>query len=270
MIQCVGSRNEQHPWCSRVCCSDAVKNAIRIRETSPGTTVFVLYRDMRTYAFREEHYERARELGVVFLRYHRALPPRVERTSGKGGSGLTVTLRDLILNEDITLPADLVALSPAIVPRPTNAELGRMLKVPLNEDGFFLEAHVKLRPVDFATEGIFLAGMAHSPMTMGESIAQANAAAARACTIISRDEHITEANVAHVTSSLCIGCGLCVEVCPYPAIELRAGVAEVTPALCKGCGLCAATCRSGAVQQQSFADDQILAMIRGFASEVIV
>jgi heterodisulfide reductase subunit A len=258
MIQCVGSRDEEHPWCSRVCCTDAIKNSIRVKERHPDANVFVLYRDMRTYGFRETYYEKARELGVIFVRYDLESKPTVR----KGQDTLEVMTRDKILDEDLTISTDVLVLSTAIVPREGNEELARQLKVPLNEHGFFLEAHVKLRPVDFATEGVFLAGMAHSPMAVNETIAQAYAAASRACTIISADTFVTEATIASVNDNICIGCGLCVEACPYSAIELVDGKAKVKEALCKGCGLCNATCRGGAIQQNGFNDHQIISMIR--------
>jgi len=265
MIQCVGSRDEDHAYCSRVCCTDAVKNALAIVEANPGARVYVLYRDMRTYGFKESLYQRARAAGVVFIRYGLDNKPAV---SADGGA-LTVLTRDNILGMDIQIDADLVVLAPAIVPPPGNEDLGKLLKVPLNEDGFFLEAHVKLRPVDFSTEGVFLAGMAHSPKFIDETISQAYAAASRACTIISSDKFETEATISSVEEALCSGCGLCAEACPYQAIDLADGVAVVTSALCKGCGVCAATCRSGAIQQKGFKDQQILALIKGAMCEVL-
>ncbi|MCK4613913.1 MAG: FAD-dependent oxidoreductase [Thermoplasmata archaeon] len=264
MIQCVGSREDERPYCSRVCCSDAIKNALRLKEKSPDSEVFILYRDMRTYGFNEVFYEKAREKGVIFIRYEKDDKPQVK----KGEEGLEVIAMDHILGEELLINADLVVLSPAIVPRKENEELAKQLKVPLNEDGFFLEAHVKLRPVDFATDGIFLAGMAHSPKSISESISQAYAAASRACTIISMDEYVTEGITASVNEGLCSGCGLCVSACPYSAIELKDGTAKVNAALCKGCGLCSATCRPGAIQQRGFNDHQLLSMIKSSMCEV--
>ncbi|MCI0496886.1 MAG: FAD-dependent oxidoreductase [Thermoplasmata archaeon] len=265
LIQCVGSREDHRPYCSRICCTNAVKNALRVVERYPDARVFVLYRDMRTYGFNETLYERAREKGVIFVRYDLDRKPVVARTGG----GLEVRVRDPILGEDIDISADRVVLSPAIAPPDGNEALGKLLKVPLNSDGFFLEAHVKLRPVDFSTEGVFLAGMAHSPKFIGETIAQAYAAASRACTIISKDHFEAEATVSAVDDAMCVGCGLCVAACPYNAIELKDGHAAVTEALCKGCGLCAATCRSGAIQQKGFKDQQILSLIKGAICEVL-
>jgi len=265
MIQCVGSREKDRPYCSRVCCADAVKNSIKAKEKYPDAQIFVLYRDMRTYGFKEEYYEKARELGVIFIRYDEENKPEVS----KGAEGIEVMTIDHILSEPFLINADWLVLSPAIVPRDDNEEMAQMLKVPINEDLFFLEAHVKLMPVDFATEGIFLAGMAHSPKTISETISQAYAAASRATTIISMDEHVTEATIASITDELCSGCGLCVEACPYSAIDLTdEGIAKVNSALCKGCGLCNATCRSGAIQQHGFTDHQMLFMINASLNEM--
>jgi len=265
MIQCVGSREKGRPYCSRVCCTDAVKNSIKVKEKYPDAQVFILYRDMRTYGFKESFYEEAREKGVIFIRYDTDQKPKVS----KGESGIEVMTKDHILGEDFRIRADHLVLSAAIVPGKDNEELAQLLKVPINEDGFFLEAHVKLRPVDFAVEGVFLAGMAHSPKLISETISQAYAAASRAVSVISQEEYVTEATTALVTDNLCSGCGLCVEACPYSAIELtEKGVAEVNSALCKGCGLCNATCRSGAIQQRGFDDHQLLQMISASLNEM--
>ena len=266
MIQCVGSREELRPYCSRVCCSDAVKNAIRIKERNPDANVFVLYRDLRTYGFRELHYERARELGVIFLRFDLEHKPVVDANDESGV--LEILTRDNILGEDITLTADLLVLSPAVIPQEDNLKLAKMLKVPLNEDGFFLEAHVKLRPVDFSTEGIFLAGMAHSPKPIDESISQAYAAASRAVTLLSKGEVSVEPTIAKVNEDTCIGCGLCVTICPYNAMELKlqegGRKAVVISASCKGCGTCAASCPQRAITMQHFTDQEITAQIEAF------
>ena len=268
MIQCVGSRNDEHLYCSRVCCSDAIKNALKLKEKNTDAEVFILYRDMRTYGFREFFYEKAREKGIIFIRYDIEEKPQVK----KGEKGLEVVVREHILDEELLIHADLVVLSPAIVPRPENIELAKQLKVPLNEDDFFLEAHVKLRPVDFATEGIFLAGMAHSPKSIDESISQAYAAASRACTIISKKEYITEATIAAVNEDLCSGCRMCEILCEYNAIEIidnpnypERKIAKVNEALCKGCGLCSGACPSGAMEQKGFKSRQIMAMIDAIA-----
>jgi heterodisulfide reductase subunit A-like polyferredoxin len=266
MIQCVGSREKERPYCSRVCCTDAVKNALKIKENNPDAEVFILYRDMRTYGFREIYYEKARDKGIIFVRYDTDEKPVVK----KGKKTLEVTVRDRILNERLLIHADVVVLSPAIIPRPENAKLAQQLKVPLNENGFFLEAHVKLRPVDFATEGFFLAGMAHSPKSISESITQAYAAASRALTILSKDKYETEAIIAEVNKDLCSGCGICETTCPYGAIEMvtelkdgkEVKVSHVIEGVCKGCGSCTAACPSGAIEQKGFKQNQISSMVQ--------
>jgi len=261
MIQCVGSRDDEHPYCSRVCCQEAVKNALILRKLNPKTDIYVLYRDVRTYGFFEEYYQRARDNGVIFIRYEKEEKPVVE----KNGDDLEVKVKDLILDSQLIINSDLVVLAPAIIPRHDAVSVSQMLKVPLNENKFFLEAHVKLRPVDFATEGVFLAGLAHSPKTIDESISQAKAAAARACTIISKDKYEAEATISSVNEDVCAGCGICVSVCPYDAPELIAKggkvVSHVNEALCKGCGSCACACPSGAIEHLGFKAKQTLTML---------
>jgi len=259
MIQCVGSRDDERPYCSRFCCSQAVKNAILLKERNPGVDVYVLYRDMRTYGFREEYYRRAREMGVRFVRYEPERKPQVVERDGK----LTVDIFDRVLRENVSVPADLVVLSPGVVAEKSNEELSRMLKVPRTRDGFFLEAHVKLRPVDFATEGIFLCGLAHSPACIDESIAQAQAAAARAGILLSKDRIRAKGIVVGVDEELCSGCGVCVEICDYGALSIdeETGKARVTEVLCQGCGACAAACPNGANQQRAFNREQMLRQI---------
>ncbi|MHB0981700.1 MAG: FAD-dependent oxidoreductase, partial [Thermoleophilia bacterium] len=265
MIQCVGSRNADRPYCSRVCCSAAVKNALKIKELSPRTNVYVLYRDIRTYGFRESQYTRARKQGVLFLRHEDDEPPVVTR----GNGGLVVTVRDPQLKRDVAIEAGLVVLSVATVPHEENKALAQILKVPLNSDGFFHEAHIKLRPVDFATEGVFVAGLAHSAKTVDESIVQASAASARASGVLALDALELEATVSTVVEESCDGCAYCVEPCPYRAISLieyvRDGavkkVIEVNESLCKGCGTCQATCPKRGVFIRGFTLDQIAAQM---------
>ena len=268
MIQCVGSRDDEHPYCSRVCCTQSVKNAIRLKELNPKTNVYVLYRDMRTYGFNEKYYQKARELGVVFIRYEKDNKPLVEIDHKRmilDDKGLKVTVNDHILNQDMMLYPDKLILASAMVPQADVDKISQMLKLPLNEDKFFMEAHVKLRPVDFSAEGIFLAGLAHSPKGIEESISQAKAAAERACSIICSNEYIAEANISQVDVDMCAGCGMCVSVCPYDAPELiwlnGKEYAHVNSALCKGCGSCASVCPSGAMQQLGFKENQTLAML---------
>jgi len=248
MIQCVGSRDEERPYCSRICCSQAVKNALKLKEQNPGMDIYVLYRDMRTYAFREEYYREAAEKGVVFIRYEQEDPPDVTAAEEEGRSVLKVTVTEPTLGGRLVIDADRVALSVAALPAAGNTALSRLLKVPLNEDGFFMEAHMKLRPVDFATDGIFMCGTAHSPKFIDESVAQAQAAASRALTVLAQEELKAGGQVCTVTERRCSGCGLCEQVCPYQAIALgEQGNAVVNQALCKGCGVCVSSCRSGAL-----------------------
>ena len=260
MIQCVGSRNDQHPYCSRICCSEAIKNALKIKQLNKKANIYILYRDMRTYGFKEDYYQRAREEGVIFIRYEEGQEPEVR----KGKEKLEVLVKDLILKENLLINADLVVLSTGVIASEDGEELAQMLKVPLNEDGFFLEAHVKLRPVDFATEGIFLCGLAHSPKFIEESISQANAAISRACTILAKDKILAEGTVVSVNEDRCNGCGICEAVCIYNAIEIdqEKRVAKVNETLCKGCGTCTGACFSGAINQRGFKREQILAMTK--------
>jgi len=265
MIQCVGSREEGHMYCSRFCCSTAVKNALKIKEVSPDTEVYILYRDIRTYGFNEEYFQAARDKGVVFVRYDLDNKPAVSNDHG-----LKLTVCEPLLQRELVLHPDLLVLSTRIDANEGGEKLAQMLKIPTNEDGFFLEAHVKLRPVEFATEGIFVAGVAHSPKSVPETIAQAEAAAAKACTIISKDKYEAEPTIAAVNEDLCDGCGICVPVCEYNALEVvpRKGggedekIVQLNEAMCKGCGGCVAACPSGAMEQKGFKNEQMLAMIR--------
>ncbi|MBA7598210.1 NAD(P)H-quinone oxidoreductase subunit I, chloroplastic [subsurface metagenome] len=265
MIQCVGSRDDSHPYCSRTCCSQAIKNALKLKEINPNANIYILYRDVRTYGFREDYYREAREAGVTFIRYDEYNKPEIIPQA----ESLKVSLKDPLLNYQLILDAELLILSLGTVPQPDCGEVAEMLKIPLNEDKFFLEAHVKLRPVDFATEGIFLAGMAHSPKFIDETIAQANAAVSRACTIISKDKYLAEPTIAEVNEDICDGCGICEPVCEYGAIEIVTEEKEgremkkvkLTEALCKGCGTCIAACPSGAMEQKGFKSEQLVAMV---------
>jgi heterodisulfide reductase subunit A len=274
MIQCVGSRNAERPYCSRICCTEAIKNALRIRKLSPHTRVYILYRDIRTYGFRESLYSEARREGVAFLRYEDDRTPEVTR--GDNGS-LTVRVFDPQLRRDIAIDAGLVVLSVATVPHEENRALAQLLKVPLTQDGFFLEAHLKLRPVDFATDGVFVAGLAHSAKSVDETIAQASAAAARAAAVLAQDHLELDATVSQVVEDACDGCAYCVDACPYGAITLveyvRDGavkkVIRVNEALCKGCGTCQATCPKRGCFVRGFTLDQISAQVEA-ALEVAV
>ncbi|MDD1746773.1 MAG: CoB--CoM heterodisulfide reductase iron-sulfur subunit A family protein [Methanomassiliicoccales archaeon] len=262
MIQCVGSRSPDNPMCSRVCCTAAMKNAIKIMKHNPQALVYVFYKDIRTYGLKEDLYTEAARLGVVFIRTREEEMPELI----KEGDKLLVSSDDITLDGHVHLKPDLVVLSTGIRPNPDNEELSKMLKVPLSKDGFFLEAHMKLRPVDFATEGIFLAGLAHWPKTADETMGQASGAAARAMTILSRDFLEGNAAISFVDESKCRGCGRCEAICPFTAItvtEVSPGnaKAKVNPALCKGCGACEVACCNGAITCKHFTNDQITALV---------
>jgi heterodisulfide reductase subunit A-like polyferredoxin len=260
-IQCVGSRCAERPWCSKVCCNHTVKDAIALKEANPAARIFVLYRDIRTFGLNEPYYEQARRMGVVFARYEPDNPPLVEV-----GTKIVVKTKDLVLGGNMSIEADNLVLAAAIVPNGHNKELAQFYKVSTNEDGYFLEAHMKLRPVDFATDGVFLAGLAHYPKPLDETIAQAEAAGAHAAQVLARGYVDAPGMVSYIDPFLCRGCGRCVEVCPFHAPELKevaAGImkSEVNPALCKGCGACGVVCPTGAAAIRHFKDDQIGEMI---------
>ena len=267
MIQCVGSRNGEHPYCSRICCSQAVKNALKIKELSPETDVYVLYKDMRTYGFLEDYYREAASKGVLFISYDDENKPKLIQEDGK----LKLAVWEPVIKTWIPIEPDLLALSVATLPNPDNEHIAKMLKVPLSKDKFFLEAHMKLRPVDFATEGIFLCGLAHWPKSIEESISQACAAAARAITILSKEALEVEGAIANVNEDFCSGCRICESVCAYNAIEMKEVdgkmTAHVLEALCKGCGVCGSSCPTGAISMLNFTDDQILAQVRAALKE---
>ena len=259
MIQCVGSRNRERPYCSRYCCSEAIKNALKLKEADPEKDITILYRDIRTFGLKEDYYKKARELNVKFVRYDEDRKPEVRQD----GNQVAVTVFDPILNEKVELKTDLLALSVGTVPNPGNEEIGKMLKVPTNQDGFFLEAHVKLRPVDFQTDGVFMCGMAHAPKLSEEAITQAYAAVSRACTILTKDYIEAEGKTAYVNKERCMACGLCEINCPFSAIsvDFNEGCAVVNTVLCKGCGVCTASCRMNAVDLNGFNNEEVLAQI---------
>jgi heterodisulfide reductase subunit A len=266
-IQCVGSREPQRPYCSRVCCTHSIDNALALKKLNPAMNVFVLYRDIRTYGEREYLYKEAREQGVIFIRFALAAKPAVAVEDGR----LVVRITDPILGRPMEIEADLLSLATAIVP-PRNEKLANFFKVPTNADGFFVERHAKLGPSEFATDGVFLCGMAHYPKPIDESIVQGGAAASRAVTLLARKTIRTSGTVAEVMPQMCSACGVCVSICPYSApsfIDASArffpGKAQINPVLCKGCGLCVASCRSGAIRLKGFDNDQIFAQIDAFS-----
>jgi heterodisulfide reductase subunit A-like polyferredoxin len=271
MLQCVGPWDEPDSsepfYCSRICCAVAAKNALRIKDVHPDAKVVVLYnRDIRAYGFHESLYGQAREAGVLFLRYDSSAQQPI--TVADNDPGLRISVRDDVLGERLTLDADLLVLSEAVVPSAGSRELAEMLKFSCTLDGFFLEAHVKLQPVEFPAEGVYLAGMAHYPKLLEETIAQAGAAAARAASILSKDTLEVGGMVAVVDADKCTACLTCVRICPFGAVRVNpdligvgeiSGAAEITAAACRGCGLCPAECPARAIQLQHFTDVQILA-----------
>lgn len=254
MIQCVGSRDEERPYCSRVCCSVAIKNAIDIKEMNPATDVIILYRDMRTYGFLEKYYLNARRLGVRFIRFEAENPPVVKKKNGQ----LTVACYEPSVAEQIEFTTDLVILSSAIIAG-DNRDLATLLKVPRTNEGFFFEAHMKLRPVDFASDGMFLCGIAHSPKNIRESMTQAEGAVARAITILAKDTMTVGGVVARVEAEKCAACLTCVRTCPYsvPFINGK-GDAEIDISKCKGCGSCVAECPAKAIDLMHYRDEQLI------------
>ena len=264
-IQCVGSRTEQRPYCSKVCCSHSVENALKLKELNPDLEVYILFRDMRTYGEREILYEEARDQGVIFIRYRLVDPPKVEQ--GADGK-IKITVMDHILERPVELSVDILTLATAIIPH-HNAPLAELYKIPLNAEGFFTEAHAKIKPVEATTEGIYLAGLSHYPKPLQESVAEAMAAAARAATILSRDSLQLESTISRVIDANCDGCAFCVDACSFKAITLIEYMfegkvkktVEVNEALCKGCGSCMATCPKKGIEVAGFTLDQLGAQV---------
>jgi heterodisulfide reductase subunit A len=255
MIQCVGSRDEDHPFCSRVCCSEAVKNALKLKEINPEMDIYVLYRDIRTYSFNELYYKEARKKGVIFIRYEKDKKPEVSVEGGK----IKVSVVDQGIGIPLEIYPDYLILSAGIHPRGDAEKLSAIMKLPLNVDGFFLEAHMKLRPLDFASEGFYLCGLAHAPKFINETIAQARGAVARASKIISKKELFVGGIVSVVDPDRCAACLTCVRACPFkvPVIG-KDKVAEIDPASCQGCGICASVCPRKAISLCHYKDEQVV------------
>jgi len=254
MIQCVGSRNDERPNCSRICCQSAVKNALAIKKNNPDTQVFILYRDMRMYGLLEDYYTEARRQGVIFVRYQKDNPPVAQAAD----EGILVTVKDHVLQRDIEIRSDILALSAGVQPIGSE-EIGRKMKLNANGEGYFLEAHVKLRPVDMASDGVFLCGTAHGPKLISETIVQANAAASRAVTFLSKDQIKLSAIKAEVFPDHCVKCLTCVRSCPFevPTFDVDKGEIVIDPALCQGCGVCACVCPRQTINLNNYEDNQI-------------
>jgi heterodisulfide reductase subunit A len=258
-IQCVGSRIEERPYCSKVCCTHSVKSALKLKEVNPDMDVFIVYRDMRTYGLREDLYREARDRGIIFTRYDFDRELQV----GADNGDLWVRFTSYVLQREIEIRPDLLVLATATVP-PEENPVAQLFKLPVNDDGFFMEAHVKLRPSDFSTDGVFVCGLAHSPKPIDESIAHGLGAAARAVTVLSQRQMFGDAIVAQIIPESCVGCQGCLNLCPYEAIQYLEDrrICEINPAICKGCGTCAATCPSASVELQGFTSGQIYAQIK--------
>jgi len=266
MIQCVGSRGDDMAHCSRLCCTQAVKNALKLKETKPDLRIFILYRDMRTYGFYEDLYREARKQGIIFVRYTPDRKPEVLKQS----RGIKVRVFDRLIGEELNIPASLVVLSSGIAPM-ENQELSQILKAPLTSDGFFLEAHAKLRPVELSVDGVYLCGLAHGPKSLEESVAQAKAAAAKAAIPLAKGRVAVAPIVSRVNKDQCIGCGLCEALCPFNAIRLvkegKRKKAETITASCKGCGICATRCPTLCISMGGFTDEAIMAQIHAFSPD---
>ena len=273
MIQCVGCRNEERNYCSRICCSESIKNALKLKEINPKMDIYILFRDMRTYGFSEDYYREAADKEVKFIRYEPEDKPQVVAgESEEGRPVLKVTATDYILGNKLEIDADIISLAAATIPSTGSKEISKHFKVPLGADGFFQEAHVKLRPVEFGTDGVYLCGIAHYPKLISEAISQAYGAAGRALTLLSHDTVIASGSVCEVIEKKCMGCGACVEACTYGALELyetRQGKkVKINPILCKGDGLCNTKCPTGAIQLKHYDDEQLIAQIDAAVGDV--
>ena len=268
MIQCVGPAED---YCSRICCTNALKNALALKRSRPDLQIHILYRDIRVYGLMEQLYTKVRDLGVLFFRYDDQHKPELHtKPASLSGQTLQIFSWDLSLRKQIKFEPDLLVLSMPVVPRSDMKNLANRFKVSLDRDGFFLEAHVKLRPVDFSTEGIYMAGMAHYPKLVEESIIQAQAAASRASIILSQDTFKAGGSVAVVSQHECTGCLTCVRVCPFdvPVIQPDVmgvgemlGAAYIEPAICQGCGICVAECPAQAIDLMHYTDSQLRAKV---------
>jgi heterodisulfide reductase subunit A len=265
MIQCVGCRNEDRNYCARICCSNSVKNALKLKEINPRMDITILFRDMRTYGFSEDYYREASNKDVKFIRYEPQDKPQVEAAIEEGRPILRVTVTDYILGKKLAIDADLLSLAAAVIPSAGNKEMSLLFKVSLGPDDWFKEAHVKLRPVEFGTDGVYLCGIAHYPKHIPEAINQAYGAAGRVLTLLSHDTVTASGSVCEVDEDQCVSCGACITVCTYGAIEFydtpQGRKARVNPVLCKGDGLCNAVCPTAAISLKHFTDEELLSQI---------
>jgi heterodisulfide reductase subunit A len=265
MIQCVGCRNEDRNYCARICCGQSIKNALKLKEINPQIDIHIIFRDIRTYGFREDYYREASEKDVKFILYEPEDKPQVEAVKEGGQPVLRITVSDPILGKKLAIDADTIALAAAVIPSPGNRQLSQLFKVSLGPDDFFKEAHVKLRPVDFAADGVFLCGTAHYPKHIPETINQAYGAAGRALTLLSHDIVTVSGSVCEVKENDCVSCGACITACTYGAIEFRetpqGRKAWVNPVLCKGDGVCSAKCPTNAIFLKHFTDEEVLSQI---------
>ncbi|KKM85795.1 hypothetical protein LCGC14_1285440, partial [marine sediment metagenome] len=265
MIQCVGCRQEDRNYCARICCNQSIKNALKLKKITPRMDIYILFRDIRTYGFAEDYYREASNNDVKFIRYEPHDKPQVEAVEEDGQRILRITATDLILGRKLSIDADYLALAAAVIPPVGNREISQFFKVSLGPDGFFQEAHVKLRPVEFGTEGVYLCGLAHYPKHIPEAINQAYGAASRALTLLSHDTVTVSGSVCEVGEKKCMGCGACISACTYGAIEFRktreGKKAVVNPVLCKGDGLCNAKCPTGAIFLKHYTDEDLLSQI---------
>ncbi|MCF6246866.1 MAG: FAD-dependent oxidoreductase [Desulfobacula sp.] len=258
-LQCVGSRIKSRPYCSKVCCTQSIKNAMIMKQKDPEKKIYILYRDIRAYGMREILYRQARDLGIHFIRYNTGHTLDVSRDNER----ISIKFTDIVLRQKMSIQTDLLILGAAVIAQKNNP-LAKFYKIPQSEDNFFTEAHVKLRPNDFATAGMFLCGLAHGPKTIGESIAQAQAAAARAVTVLSKEKVSLDGTFAYADPAKCSQCGICVAICPFfaPRFDTKSRKAKIQSTLCKGCGLCVASCRSGAINLNGFETSQIMEMVK--------
>ncbi|RWX44958.1 4Fe-4S dicluster domain-containing protein [Candidatus Electrothrix aarhusensis] len=267
MVQCAGSRGDDLKYCSKVCCNHAVKNALTIKELNPASQVIVLYRDMRTYGYAEDAYREARLKGVIFIPYELEQKPQISASAK--GKKLTVSFFDALLQEDVQMHPDMVALSVGIVPDGTE-EMSKLLKAPLTDDRFFLEAHVKLRPVELPVSGVYVCGLAHGPKPVDETIAQAQAAAAKAAIPLVKGAVSIDPIVSVVEQEKCIGCGICASLCPFGSIEMikvdKKRKAQTIAASCKACGICSSHCPTFAITMGGFTNEQIMDQITAFGN----